>query len=91
MENMSTLYHRYEWINYKLQRETYRQQMAGRTTKLKQFIPCPVGLVFSAALGKYPIPVMIEVMQEAEMVRCKCHPGLDVWQLYAEAVREFPA
>ena len=78
-------YLRYEKIAYKLNHDTYLQQVKGRTTALKHFIPCPKALVFTSAMGERPVPVTMIIIPRAALTMCMCHPGVgekELWELF---------
>lgn len=56
----------------RLQAEAYAEQSNGGKRKLRQFIPCARGLVFSAELAKDTPRVLSEIENEALLTPCKC-------------------
>jgi hypothetical protein len=86
-------YNRYEFVSYSLERKAYAQQMKGRSTALKHFLPCNKALVFTAAMGKASIPPSSVVIIEASLTPCVCHPNFgyqELDRLYGEAIKAFP-
>lgn len=58
---------------FRLQRECYEQTKPSR--KVRQFIPCPKGLIYSNELGKPEIRPMSLIWNEVSLTPCSCHPG----------------
>lgn len=78
-------YYRYDRMAYILNRDAYILQMKNRTKPLKQFYPCPRGVIFTAAMGERPIPVTMLVIPKAALQICDCHPGMgekELWDLW---------
>jgi len=90
------LYARYEWISYHLQKEAYKKQIDqtvknGKRLPLPQFFPCNKGLVFTRAMSNSNGLVTYQVIPDAAVTSCTCHPDMgekELWDLYNEASKE---
>lgn len=58
---------------FRLQAEAYAKQSQGGRIKLKQFLPCAKGLVYSKEAA-YPTRVLAQVANEVVTTHCNCHP-----------------
>jgi len=75
-------YERYEKIAFKLNHDTYLEQIKKQNKALKQFLPCEKALVFTSAMGRRPIPVTMQVIPLAAQTNCGCHMRLDEKALF---------
>lgn len=76
---------RYSKMAWLLNHDAYLLQMKGRIRPLKEFHPCPKGIVFTAAMSETPVPVTTIVIPRAALQICNCHPHVgekELWDLW---------
>ena len=83
MAKTESLIRKYQNASFRLQREAYEMQADKLPARkqLKQFYPCPKGLIFSAELGKQDMRVRLQVEHEVLQTPCECHHGMTMQQL----------
>lgn len=65
---------------FRLQSECYALQSNKGKKKLRQFIPCAKGLIYSAELSRDEPRVLSLIENEVVMTPCDCHPSFSVNQ-----------
>ena len=83
---MNALYQRYSWVSNELNKKAYADQMKGRTSPLKQFMPCDKALVFTDAITRKKVTQ--QVMPLAALTNCPCHRGMgesELWKLFDQS------
>jgi len=70
------IYRKINFIANRLNGDTYRAQMKGRTKPLKCFYPCPKAILLTAALSDENT-LLYPTLERAALVICECHHGLD--------------